>query len=249
MKVAYAEYLKQQYDPDKPLNQAIFADFRKLFQDADFTLGWPVRRFEEAVQQKFRVKHAIGVSNGTDALALSLVAMGFDNKREWVAVPANTFIATAGAVLQAGANVRFMDVGADYQIDPVQANAAPARCMIGVDLTGNIPEIYSYPGKRFISDAAQAMGAEMNGFSVAGIGDVTCFSLHPLKNLNVAGDGGLVTTNNDEIAAQVRLLRNHGLQDRDTVVAPGFNHRLSSMQAIVAYHQLTWPEQGFDWLT
>lgn len=253
MKVPYS-YLTQQFDPDKPLARAIFKDMRRLFADGDFTLGWPVRRFEEAFQGKFRVKHAIGVSNGTDALFLSLKALGFDNPREWVVSVPNSFIATAGAILQAGANVRLVDVKSDYLIDKQQAHLSPARCAIGIDLTGNPvrwdPSDAWLEGKRYIRDAAQAIGAEIDGVSIANLGDAVCFSLHPLKNLNVAGDGGMVTTNNDAVAERVRLLRNHGLADRDTVTVPGFNHRLASLQAIVAYQQMMWEgTDGFDWVT
>ena len=253
MNVPYS-YLTEQYRRGSALREHILVDLNDLMDDGQYTLGWPVKRFERAFEKTFKVKHAIGVSNGTDALALSLVALGLNNQNQWVAAPSATFVATIGAILQAGANVRLVDVDPQGLIDKSAAHRTPARCVIGVDW-GGMPVSWDsdnnwLEGKHFIRDAAQSIGASINGVSVANLGECVCFSLHPLKNLNVMGDGGVIATNDDALAKELRLLRNHGLADRDTVARPGFNHRLSSLQAISAYWQLALPYtmENLDWV-
>lgn len=233
VKIPYS-YLKTQYDPCSGIIQDIERDLSKVIADGDFTLGEPVRRFETAICEKFGVNNCIGVNSGTDALFLTIKAL--DLSGTTILTQPNTFVATVGAIIAAGYMPQFVDVGPDYQLDLEQAEHRLPTAAIPVHLTGLARLAQGWP--LVINDAAQAVGAEWEGRSVATFPVASCFSLHPLKNLHAAGDGGFITTNDDNLAADLRLLRNHGLLNRDTVVMPGYNSRLDSIQAVFAYHGL-----------
>ncbi len=247
MRVPYT-YLTTEFAPDKPLAQAIFADIRKELERGHFTLGDWVERFEGEWAEVCGVKYAVGVNSGTDALALALCALT-GNKRGGVVVTSpQTFVATAGAIVQAGHMPAFGDVGPDQNLSErgaldVFKQLAPALpvAIIPVHWAGK-PVRWAarkvYSGAPVIEDACQAIGASVDGRPAGSLGTAAAFSLHPLKNINVWGDGGVVTTDDDGLAREVRLLRNHGLADRDTCVKPGVNSRLDAIQAIVGLHVL-----------
>ncbi|MSQ11137.1 MAG: DegT/DnrJ/EryC1/StrS family aminotransferase [Dehalococcoidia bacterium] len=236
MKVEYS-YLKRQFNPDEPRAKAILADLRKELYECQFTLGPWVTRFEQAFAEACGVKHAIGVNSGMDALK----ALGIKAGDKVLTTP-NTFIATAGAIVELGAIPTFVDVGDDYLLD-LKAAAKLQKQMkatIPVDLTGN-PVVLDSKVKLngiIVRDSCQAAGARINGTPAAKTGNASAFSLHPLKNVNVWGDGGVIVTDDDALAKELRLLRNHGLQDWDTVVVLGHNSQLDAIQAIVAFHAL-----------
>lgn len=238
--VPYA-YLTEQFHPDTPLGHDILRDIAEEMRRGWYTLGPWVEKFERAVCDKWGVKHCVGVGNGTDALILALKASGVGPGDTVLTIP-NTFVATVGAIIAAGATLKFVDVDQTYQMDVSQGVHRRVKCAMPVHLTGLAREHGEWP--LTIHDAAQAVGAEWNGKPVAQFADIACFSLHPLKNLNVMGDGGFITTNNDDTAATLRLLRNHGLINRDTVAIPGVNSRLDSIQAIAAWHGL----KEIDWI-
>jgi dTDP-4-amino-4,6-dideoxygalactose transaminase len=211
------------------------------FARCRFVLGPQVEEFERRFARLCGTPHAIGLNSGTDALFLSLKALGIGPGDEVVTAP-NSFIATAGAIVAAGATPVFADVTADYTLDPVLVAAAVTRrtrAMIPVHLTGNpadmdaIGAIATRHGLAVIEDAAQAVGAELGGRPVGSFGTTGCFSLFPLKNLGVAGDGGMLTTGSADIDRAVRLLRHHGLKNRDECEVFGYNSRLDTLQAIV----------------
>lgn len=235
-------YLKQQFHPDNALTQDIMRDISDELTRGYFTLGPWVEKFEQAICNKYKVKHCVAVNSGTDALMLSLKALGIGSSHSVVTAP-NTFVATVGAIAAVGAKPVFVDVGEDYQIDMEQAVECAADSIIPVHLTGLAKPCQNV--NNILYDGAQAMDSKYDGQSVTNFPVITAFSLHPLKNLNVWGDGGLVTTNNDHLADEVCLLRNHGLSDRDTVKKLGYNSRLDSIQAIVAWHGL----KQTDWVT
>ncbi|MBI4667686.1 MAG: DegT/DnrJ/EryC1/StrS family aminotransferase [Elusimicrobia bacterium] len=246
LKVKYS-YLDTQF---KDVEDVI-ADIRKLLKSGDFTLGKPVAEFEKLFAEYAGVKHAIGTANGTDALFLLLKAAGIGPGDE-VITPPNSFIATTGAIIMTGAKPVFVDAGGDYNINPAlieKAVTLKTKAILPVHLTGNPADMLSIMAiakKRnliVMEDAAQAVGAKINGAHVGNWSLGAGFSLHPLKNINVWGDGGLVVTNNDDIASKIRLLRNHGLKTRDEVSIFGVNSRLDSLQAIVAMHMLKQVEQ------
>ena len=250
MKVPY-NYLAQQFDVDGALVNGILGDIKELVRTGEFTLGPPVKEFEEKFAALCGVSHAIGINSGTDALILILKALGIGPGDEVITVP-NSFIATANAILFVGAKPVFVDVDDEYLMDInlVKAAITPkTKAIIPVHLTGNpvfmpdLMNLHLHTGTYEISpyvieDAAQAVDAEIYGKKVGGWGVAGEFSFHPLKNLNVWGDGGMVTTSNDELAEKIRLMRNHGLASRDVCDIFAGNCRLHTIQAVVGLRLL-----------
>jgi dTDP-4-amino-4,6-dideoxygalactose transaminase len=215
-------------------------EFDTLFRDCQFILGPQVEEFERRFAALCGVSYAIGLNSGTDALILALKALGIGSGDEVVTAP-NSFIASAGAIAVIGARPVFVDVGDDYTMDPAlieKAITPRTRALLPVHLTGNpaamkeIMAIAEKHGLAVVEDAAQAVGASIYGRMVGSFG-IGCFSLHPLKNLNVGGDGGVVTTNSAELNQKIRLLRNHGLINRNESEVFGYCSRLDSIQARV----------------
>jgi dTDP-4-amino-4,6-dideoxygalactose transaminase len=236
MKVRYS-YLPQQFaDPS-----AIFAELGKLVASGDFTLGKPVGEFETRFAALIGVKHAIGVGSGTDSLKLSLKALGIGHGDE-VITAANTFIATVGAIAETGARPVLVDCDDSFCIDADKIETAitpRTKAIMPVHLTGEVADmerIMAIARSRnlaVVEDACQAILGERDGKRAGTFGDAAGFSMHPLKNLNVWGDGGVVVTNDDALAAKLRLIRNHGLANRDEIEILGCNSRLDSVQAVV----------------
>jgi len=237
MQVKYS-YLEEQFADVEPyLN-----DIRNLVASGDFTLGAPVPEFEARFADLCGLPHAIGVGSGTDALILSLKMLGVGHGDEVITTP-NTFIATVGAIAMTGARPVFVDNDERYTIDVSQIEAAitpKTKAILPVHLTGtpadmpSIMEIARRHDLAVVEDAAQAILAQIDGQHVGSWGDTACFSLHPLKNLNVWGDGGVIVTRSAELAEKLKLFRNHGLSSRDDVAMFGHNSRLDSLQAVVA---------------
>jgi len=239
MRVPYS-YLREQFADSEP----ILRDIKGLLESTQFTLGPPVAEFEERFARLCGARHAVGVGTGTDALFLSLKALGVGPGDE-VITAADTFIATAGAIVQAGARPAFVDVLDDFNIDPGKIEAAitpRTKALLPVHYAGQparmgpILEIARRRGLPVVEDACQAISAAIDGTLVSNFGVAAGFSLHPLKNLNVWGDGGVIVTNSPELEARLRLLRNHGLKNRDEVEIFGYNCRLDTLQAIVGNH-------------
>jgi aminotransferase EvaB len=242
MRVPYS-YLERQFAHNV---DAILADIRELVRTGDYTLGAAVADFETRYARQLGVRHAIGVDSGTEALTLALQAVGVKAGDEVITAP-NTFIATVGAIVAAGARPVFVDVNAEHNMDPglVEAAITPrTRALMPVHLSGNpadmsvLMEIARRRGIPVVEDACQAFTAAIDGRFVGTFGDAGGFSLHPLKPLNVWGDGGVIVTGSDDIAHHLRLRRNHGLSNRDTVEIFGVNSRLDTLQAIVGLHLL-----------
>jgi dTDP-4-amino-4,6-dideoxygalactose transaminase len=240
MEVKYLD-LPQQFD-DPELIRAVAG----LFKTCQFILGPEVTSFEEKFAELCGTRFALGVNSGTDALFLALKVLGVGPGHEVITV-ANSFIATAGAIVAAGARPVFVDVGPDYNINPDLIEAAltsRTKAILPVHLTGNpadLPKILDLAGKHqlfVVEDAAQAIGAAINGQHVGSFGHLGCFSLHPLKNLNAAGDGGMMTTNQKESYHRLKEMRNHGLKNRHEIESFGYNSRLDTFQALVAAHRL-----------
>jgi dTDP-4-amino-4,6-dideoxygalactose transaminase len=224
----------------------LFAELLSRVEDvarrAAFTLGEEVESFESAFASYCGADAAIGVSSGTDALALTLRAMDI-GPGDVVIVPTNSFIATAEAVSLAGATPRFVDV------DPTTANMTAetvagsiddkVRAIIPVHLYGRtvdldpIVSLARDAGIKVIEDACQAHGAVYRGKRAGSIGDAGCFSFYPAKNLGAWGDGGAVVTSDPELEDRIRLMRSHGERPRYTHRIVGTTGRLDSMQAAI----------------
>ncbi len=206
---------------------------------SEFILGNSVKEFEGEFATLLGVNEAIGVSNGLDALSLSLAALDIGTGDE-VIVPTNSFIATALAVSAVGAKPVLVDCGLDHLIDTELAGAAitsRTKAIIPVHLTGQAAAMEDMLrlGQRhnlaIIEDAAQAHGARYHGKYCGALGRVGCFSFYPTKNLGALGDGGMVTCNDKILAQRIRCLANYGTQNRDTHIELGSNKRLDSLQA------------------
>lgn len=235
-------YLSEQFANPEP----ILDEIRALIATGDFTLGKAVTEFERRFAEFIGSDHAIGVNCGTDAIRLSLMAANVGPGDE-VITAANTFIATVGAINEVGARPILVDVDDSFCFDVGQVERAISsrtKAVVPVHLTGNmvdmprLMEVTHRHGIVVVEDACQAIGSRWNGKSAGNWGLTGTYSLHPLKFLNIWGDGGVVTTNDSAVAKKLWLLRNHGLADRDTIVTLGCNSRLDTLQAIVANRML-----------
>jgi len=236
LKIPYS-YLDRQF---KDLDE-YFAELKDFVKTGDFTLGKPLAEFEKRFAALCRMPHAIGVGTGTDALALSLKILGVGPGDEVITTPM-TFIATVGAIVQAGARPVFVDSTEGFVIDPTKIEKAITRktkAILPVHYTGNVADMPAIAeiAKRhhlpIVEDACQSISAAIDGKPVGSWGETAGFSLHPLKNLNVWGDGGVIVTRSAEIAEKLRLYRNHGMSNRDEIAIFGVNSRLDTLQAVV----------------
>jgi dTDP-4-amino-4,6-dideoxygalactose transaminase len=221
--------VKAQY---APLVGELEDRFSAVVQSGRFIFGPEVEAFEHEAAAFLGVPHAIGVANGTDALVLSLEALGIGRGDE-VICPAFTFYATAEAIVRVGATPVFTDIDPQtLNLDPedVGARITPrTKALVPVHLFGRpapLAELVEL-GLPIVEDAAQAFGAE----GVAQTGVCSTFSFFPTKNLFALGDGGLVTCLDDDVAKRVRMLRFHGSQDKKTFELIGTNSRLDAIQA------------------
>ena len=208
--------------------------------------GAAIDEFEAAAARLCGVGHAIALNSGTDALVLGMAALGIGPGDE-VVTPPNSFIASTAAVVQLGARPVFVDVRDDQNIDPERIEEAitpRTKAIMPVHLTGRIAdmapimEIAERHGLRVVEDAAQSVGSRYDDRMSGSFGQVGCFSTHPLKNLNACGDGGFLTTDDEEIAEAVRASRNHGLVTRESVARFGQVSRMDSLQAAILSFRL-----------
>ncbi len=218
------------------------AAVEEVIDSGRFILGPNVAAFEEEAAAALGTAHAIGVANGTDALVLSLQALGIGPGDE-VIVPAFTFYASAEAIAAVGATPVFADIALDtFQLDPASVEAAVSertKAIMAVHLFGHpapmseLAAIGSRHGLALIEDAAQAFGARLGGRPCGSLGTIATFSFFPTKNLPAFGDGGLVATSDPALAATVRKLRFHGSTDKRTFELVGHNSRLDELQAAI----------------
>jgi dTDP-4-amino-4,6-dideoxygalactose transaminase len=217
--------------------------WQTLFTSGEFIGGRAVEEFERSWAAYCGVRHAVGVGNGTDALVLSLRALGLKHDDE-VIVPANTFVATAEAVVLAGASPRFADVCPDTLLltpESVRAALTPrSRVLVVVQLYGQVAdmdalaEVADEAGLFIVEDAAQAHGARWRDGRAGSFGLAGCFSFYPGKNLGAAGDAGAVVTDDDALADRLRVLRDHGRTgSHHAHIEVGTNSRLDALQAVV----------------
>jgi len=223
-----------------PLAHDLDLAIRGVVDRGDFILGAAVERFEAEYAAFIGTRHAIGVGTGFDAIELALRAFGVGRGDE-VVTAANTFIATVMAIIAVGARPVLADMDpVTYAIDPAALAAAitpRTRAVIPVHLFGQPAdmEAVSAVAQRHnlvvIEDAAQAHGARWQGKRAGSLGHAAAFSFYPSKNLGALGDGGMITTDDDEAAASLRLLRNYGQRVKYHHAVPGTNSRLDTLQA------------------
>jgi len=241
--------LKAQY---RVIKAEVLSAIEAVCDEQGFVLGPRVSAFEEATAQYIGSRYAIGCASGSDALLLSLMAMGVNAGDEVITVPF-TFFATAGAISRLGAKPVFVD------IQPKTFNIAPSltekaitprtKAIIPVHLFGQcadmaaINEIARRKNVKVIEDACQAIGAAQQGKRAGVLGDTGCFSFFPTKNLGGFGDGGIITTNDKALADSVAMLRVHGSQVRYLHEAVGINSRLDALQAAVLQIKLKYLDQ------
>jgi len=231
--------LKRQYSGIKP---EIDAAITKVLEGGQFVLGEELAAFETEFARYVGAKHAFGVGSGTDALFLSLLGMGVGQGDE-VITAANTYIATALTVSHAGAKPVLVDIDEmTFNMDTAlleKAVTERTKAIVPVHLFGlpadmdPIMELAEKHGLKVLGDVAQACGSEYKHRKIGSMADVDAFSFYPTKPLGAYGDGGMVTTNDDDIAEKIRLLRNYGETTKYHHAIKGFNSRLDEMQAAI----------------
>jgi dTDP-4-amino-4,6-dideoxygalactose transaminase len=245
--------LKAQYRLIKP---EIDGAIQRVIDNTSFILGKEVQAFEEAFAAYCGARYAVGVASGTAALHLALLACDVGSGDEVITSP-HTFIATVEPICHVGARPVFVDIDPhSYNIDPAKFEAAitpRTKAIMPIHLYGQpadmdpLVDIARRHDLKVIEDAAQAHGAEYHGKRTGTLGDVACFSFYPGKNLGAYGDGGMVVTDDPQIADQARLLRNHGRQSKYEHQNVGYGERLDALQAAILGAKLAhldeWTEQ------
>ncbi len=217
-------------------------ELNEVFKSGQFILGSKVKELEEKIASFCGRRYGVGVASGTDALILSLEALGIKQGDEVITTP-YTFIATAEAISRVGATPVFVDIDPKtYNLDPQlikERITERTKAIIPVHIFGypaemdKILEISKKYRLKVIEDACQAIGAEYKGKPIGSFGDASCFSFFPSKNLGGAGDGGMILTNDAELAQKLRMLRHHGSEKKYYHKILGFNSRLDEIQAAI----------------
>lgn len=231
--------LKAQY---APLRDELLAAVGRVMDSQHFILGAEVEALEAEVGRYSQTAYAVGCASGSDALLLALMALDVGPGCEVVTTP-YSFFATASSIARLGATPRFVDIDpGTYNLDPALVEAAVnerTRACMPVHLYGQcaemdaLREICGRRGVALVEDAAQAIGAEDGGRRAGSMSAVGCFSFYPTKNLGGAGDGGMVTTNDEELARRLKTLRVHGGETKYLHSEVGVNSRLDALQAAV----------------
>lgn len=231
--------LKAQY---APLRKEIEEKVLQVLASQHFIMGPEVAALEKELEHYLEVKYAIGVSSGSDALILALMALDIGVGDE-VIVPAYSFFATAGAVAVLGAKPVFVDIREDdfnIDVEALEKKISPTtKAIMPVHLFGQsadmdpLMQLAARHKLAVIEDAAQAIGVRHKGKRVGSIGTIGCFSFFPSKNLGACGDGGLVTTNDDELGKKIKRLRVHGSEPKYYHALVGVNARLDALQAAI----------------
>lgn len=243
----------------KSIKEEIDQAIKDVLKESGFILGKQVSLFEEEAARYFGVKFAVGVASGTDALVLSLAGLGIKEGDEVITTPFS-FIATAEAISRVGARPVFCDIDEKtYNIDPEEISAkvnGRVKAIIPVHLYGmpcrmdEILQIAKANNLKIIEDCAQSFGSEYAGKKVGSLGDCGCLSFFPAKTLGCYGDGGMVVTDDEALAANLRMLRNHGSSNKYIYSSHGFNSRLDTLQAAVLRVKLKyadkWIKQRID---
>ena len=242
MRVEFID-LKSRYKLER---QEILKTLDKVLKKGHLVLTNELEEFEQKICQYTKRNYCLGLNSGTDALMMSLWALGIGRGDEVITSPIS-FIATVGAITHVGAKPVFVDVKEDFNIDEdkiARKINKRTKAIMPVHWGGASPDMFSIIklAKKYkihvVEDACMGIGAKINGKSPGTFGTINAFSMHPLKSLNVMGDGGMVATNNKKIFDWIKKFRNHGMTDRDHIEFWGVNMRLQPLQAIVAIEGL-----------
>ncbi len=235
--------LKQRY---KEESNQILRSINKVLSKGNLVLTKELSNFEDNVCKYTGSKYCLGLNSGTDALMMSLWALGIGKGDEVITSP-TSFVATIGAIIHVGAKPVFVDISEDLNIDPdkiVSKITKKTKAIMPVHWAGKMCEMEKICAiaKKYklkvIEDAAQGMGSYFKKKHAGTFSDIAAFSTHPLKNLNGLGDGGFVTTNNKILYEKIKLYRNHGMKSRDNVHLFGVNSRLDVLNAEVLNFRL-----------
>ena len=247
MQIPFVNLAKQFSSIENELVQ----NFIDIGRSGGYIMGEVLETFEKNAATYLEVKHVLGVADGSDALFLIMHALGIGEGDEVITAP-NSFIASAWTIVSTGAKPVFVDVDEDLNINPNLIEHAineKTKAIMPVHLAGRpakMDEINAIAKKYnlfVIEDSAQAIGARYKGKRVGGLSNAAGFSLHPLKNLGIYGDGGLIATNDDILYEKLKKLRNHGLINRDECEVWGYNSRLDTIQAAFANTKLKYLEK------
>jgi dTDP-4-amino-4,6-dideoxygalactose transaminase len=248
MKVPLLDLVAQHHT----IREEVMAAVERVFDTQQFIMGAGVADFESAAAKYCQVKHAIGCASGSDALLMALMALGIGEGDE-VITTSYTFFATASAITRVGARPVFVDIAYDdfnLDVDLIERAITPrTKAIMPVHLYGQcarmdvILDITRKHNLHVIEDAAQAIGSDFKGQRAGTMGAVGCFSFFPSKNLGGAGDGGMMTTNDDELAARLSILRVHGMEPKYYHSIVGICSRLDALQAAVLGVKLKYLDQ------
>jgi aminotransferase EvaB len=248
-KVPY-NYLPQQFSE----HQLFFDLWKPVFSSGEFTLGPFVENYEKSFADYVGSKYCIATNNGTDALILALKALGIQ-KGDEVITPCNSFYATAGAIVAVGATPVFTDVDERYQIDIddlISLINTKTKMILPVHWAGASPDMFKIQeiakenDLLVLEDACMAIGGQIKGKRPGTFSEIGAFSMHPLKSLNVAGDGGMVVTDDDGLYKWMKKYRNHGMSDRNTIEFWGVNMRIQPLQAVIANYFLNFVDNFIE---
>ena len=248
-KVPY-NYLPQQFSE----HQLFFDLWKPVFSSGEFTLGPFVENYEKSFADYVGSKYCIATNNGTDALILALKALGIQ-KGDEVITPCNSFYATTGAIVAVGATPVFTDVDERYQIDIDDLKSlinTKTKMILPVHWAGASPDMFKIQkiakeNDLFVlEDACMAIGGKIKGKRPGTFSEIGAFSMHPLKSLNVAGDGGMVVTDDDGLYKWMKKYRNHGMSDRNTIEFWGVNMRIQPLQAVIANYFLNFVDNFIE---
>lgn len=236
----------------RKIREEVLDSVRGVFETQQFILGETVRDFEEDFEDYYGIRHAAGTASGSDAILISLIALGIGEGDEVITTP-YTFFSTVSSIVRTGAVPVFVDIDPrTYNMDPSllrEAVTGRTRAVIAVHLFGQsadmepVMELEGEKGIYVIEDVCQSVGAVYRGVKCGSMGDAGCFSFFPSKNLGGAGDGGLIITGEDELAARIRAIRVHGEVERYRHKYIGINSRLDALQAAVLKVKLKYLEE------
>jgi dTDP-4-amino-4,6-dideoxygalactose transaminase len=242
MKIAYVD-LTRQYKKER---KKIIKVIDEVLLKGNYVEGDQVNLFEKRIAKFCNTKYCVALNSGTDALVLALHALGVRRGDE-VITPPNSFVASTAVITHIGAKPIFADVKPDQNIDPDEIEkkiTKKTKVIMPVHLTGRMCEmdkilkIAKKYNLKIVEDAAQSIGSMYKGKKSGSYGDIGCFSAHPLKNLNAIGDSGYLTTNSKKIYDYIKILRSHGMANRNVVKNFGYVSRMDNVQAAILNHRL-----------